>query len=126
MLLPGITESDYGVLGADSMTKLGRALSHPDGSLVTKILDTLEKIGTSHVTRHVERLLATTRSTLTKDRARRVLDALEERSRREAAGKDLLRAARSSADSAALLHPARSQAEAEIEQLLRPTGDNLN
>ena len=125
-LLPRIKDSDYGILGADSMAKLGRALTFPDGSLVTKVLDALEMVGTSHAARHIERLLSTTRSTLTRDRARRVLDTLEDRARREAAGKDLLRAARSPADPGALLRPARTQAEAEIEQLLRPSGENLN
>jgi hypothetical protein len=125
-LLPKVKESDYGALGADSMTKLGRALGNPDGSLVTKLLDALAKVGTSHAVPHVEKLLKSTRSTLTRDRAQRVIEILIERSRREAAGKDLLRASRSPGDPAELLRPARTLAEAEIEQLLRPTGENLN
>ena len=108
------------------MSKLGRALSDSDGSLVAKILDALEKVGTSHAIPHVERLFNTTRSTLVRDRSQRVLDVLNDRKARESEGRGLLRAARSPEDPAALLRPARTAAESEIEQLLRPTSDNLN
>ncbi len=91
-----------------------------------KALDALEKIGTSHAIPHVERLLKDTRSTLTRDRAQRVLNVLNSRKRREAEGKDLLRAVVTPQDPTALLRPAQSAAESEIEQLLRPAGDNLN
>jgi len=91
-LLPRLRDEDFGILGADSVSKLGRALTDSDGSLVVKSLDALEKVGTSHAIPHVERLLKDTRSTLTRDRAQRVLDVLISRKRREAEGKDLLRA----------------------------------
>ena len=125
-LLPAITGADYGILGADSVTKLGRVLTDSDGTLVAKALDALEKAGTSHAIPHVERLLRNTGSTLTRDRAQRVLDVLNARKRREIEGEGLLRAITSPQDPAALLRPAQSAAESEIEQLLRPAGENLN
>jgi HEAT repeat protein len=125
-VLPELTESDYGSLGAESIDNLGRALTDLDVRLVSKALDALEKVGTSHAIPHVEKLLKNTRSTLTRDRAQQVLEVLNERKHREAAGKDLLRAARSPEGPSALLRPATTAAESEVDQLLRASGESLN
>ena len=123
-LLPALKSEHYGTFSSRNILNLSQAMGSSDLVLTTRILDALDKVGTSHAITNVEHLCKTTASVQLRERARSVLETLVERQRRELEGKELLRAAGSSSDPEALLRPAQTDPDSEFQQLLRPTGDN--
>jgi hypothetical protein len=122
-ILPTLSEKDYGRFGAESMRNLGRTLSHPDSRLAFKVLEVLEKVGTSHAIPFVQNAAERGRTVRLRDAAEHVLQILKERQQREGQKDRLLRSTTAPTDaSAVLLRPAREAAEQEISYLLRATG----
>jgi hypothetical protein len=119
-ILPTMSDKDYGRFGAESMRNLGRTLSHPDSRLAFKVLEVLEKVGTSHAIPFVQNAAERGRTVRLRDAADQVLQVLKERQQREGQKDRLLRSTTAPADpSAVLLRPARDAAEQEISYLLR-------
>jgi FOG: HEAT repeat len=121
-LLPQVTPAHYGVLGRETMQNLGRALSHPDGQLVFKVLAALENAGTSVAIPWVERSAQRGRTVRVRDVASRVLEILNQRKLRETDRDRLLRATTGNPDSDLLL---RSHALTTDDPalLLQPASD---
>jgi HEAT repeat protein len=126
-LLPLVREEHYGVLGAGSITTLAHALRHPDGNLVLKLLDALDKIGTSHAIPFVAQVASKERTRL-RDAALRTLETLKARQQREDQRNTLLRPTTSPTDPASILLRPAGSVEASGAQdanlLLRPVSDD--
>jgi HEAT repeat protein len=118
-LLPTLTAGHFWLLGAQSIANLGRALSCPDGTLAFRVLEALEKVGTSHAIPFVERAARRGRTARFRDAASRVLSLLHERQSQENQRFTLLRPAEAP-DASLLLRPARASGECDTQQLLRP------
>ena len=126
-VLPTITADDFGKFGSQTITNLALALKYPDGRLVFKLLEALEKVGTGLAVPHVERLARSGRTTKVRDAAGRVVDILRARQHRENQSDRLLRSATSPADpSEVLLRPPAYGNETETLHLLRSSIEEMN
>jgi hypothetical protein len=120
-VLPLLTHADYGRFGAEAVTHLANALYHKDNQLVFRVLDALEKVGTSQAIPFVERMAKHGRTIRLRDAARDVLNTLYARKDREAHKDTLLRSSVADDQPAFLLRPARTDDTAEVQALLRPS-----
>lgn len=119
-ILPTISDEHYGILGMESMTLLGRALTHGDTLLVLKLLKALAKIGSSHALPYVEQAARSSRMTKVRDEAHETLERMQERLLREKDAQTLMRASYPSlAEPSELLRPAHGVSPDDPYQLLR-------
>ncbi len=124
-LLPTVSSEHYGILGATSIVNLARALFHNDTQLVMKILDALDKIGTSHAIPFVTTVTQRGRTARIKDAAHSVLTTLEQRQRQESSKDRLLRPSTSHASAENLLRPVTAT-ETDPNYLLRVASADEN
>lgn len=125
--LPLLTSNNYGEFGAESISNLGRLLKHPDSQLVGKVLDALDKVGTSHAIPYIENYMRTGRTIRLRDMAHEVLQRLEMRARQESQRDRLVRPTTAPDDpSLFLLRPARDSGPEDSSVLLRPSGTDDN
>lgn len=117
-VLPALKKEHFGRLGLESMNALGRALSHPDTSLVFKLLNALKLIGTGSAAPYVEKVVQSGRTMKLKDTAAEVLAVLRERQRRENEGGKLLRPV----THAPTIQPAVTSVEPQNEQQVLSAG----
>lgn len=120
--LPALTSEHYGLLDAQAVTNLGRALQEGEEALTARLLEALEKVGTSQAIPFVERETAKGPTQAIRDQASRVLAVLEERRKLDRQRETLLRPATApDAPSEVLLRPARDTGEINAQLLLRPS-----
>ena len=124
-VLPTITEEHIGRVGSTTIVSLARALSHSDTQLVMKILDVLDKVGSSHAVPYVRAIVEKGRTLRVRDAAQAVLTTLEARQRQEASKDKLLRPSASQASAENLLRPA-SATETDPNFLLRVASADEN
>ncbi len=119
-VLPALGQEHLGLYDRTEITHLAQALQNPDNLLVFKVLEALEKVGTSAAIPHVEALLGGARMARTKEMAVRTLDVLRERQKLEQQGKTLLRAVGApSAPSEILVRPGQGAPDTASEVVLR-------
>jgi hypothetical protein len=92
-VLPTVTPNEYGLFGVNAVASLGRALNHADSLLVFKVLEALEKVGTSHAIPYVEKVAVQGRTIRLRDAAQSTLYMLQQRKQAETESQTLMRAA---------------------------------
>lgn len=125
-LLASLTTEHYSRVHPSTVPNLCRALSHPDDTLVMRILEALEQLGDERAVPYVQDIVEMGRTPEMQFAARRILPILQERKRQDNAPHLLLRSSMAPSESPEILLRAAAYGVVETEPntLLRASSES--